>query len=91
MAVKGTGSAGDGPGQWPPFPLQPSAGPGFLLGWTGRRGSTCTILVMRACPFAGKVRAVFLNSVACNLMASRDGPSDETPSSEESGQWCSGQ
>jgi hypothetical protein len=24
------------------------------------------------CPFAGRVRAVFLNSGACNLMASRD-------------------
>jgi hypothetical protein len=27
------------------------------------------------------VRAVFLNSLASNLMASRDGPGDETPSS----------
>ena len=37
-------------------------------------------------PVRGMVREVFLNSIACNLMASVDGPSDEPPSSEESGQ-----
>ena len=35
-------------------------------------------------PFAGRVRAVFLNSRACSLLASRDGPCDQAPSSEES-------
>ena len=44
----------DGPGYSPPVPSQPSAGPGFLLGWRGRRGSTCTILVMWACPVRGE-------------------------------------
>jgi hypothetical protein len=32
-------------------------------------------------PFAARVRARFGNSAACNLMVSRDGPGDETPSS----------
>jgi hypothetical protein len=33
-------------------------------------------------PFAGIVRALFGNMVACTLMASRDGPGDVTPSSD---------
>ena len=71
----------DGSSHSPLVPSQPSAGPGYLLGWPGRRGSTCTILEMWACLFAGRVRAVFLNSAAWNLMASRDRPSEENPSS----------
>jgi hypothetical protein len=50
--------------------------------WTG---ASCTILEMWGTPFAGKVRGVFLNSHACKLMASRDGPRDETPSSVRAG------
>ena len=46
------------------------------------------MLTIRACPFAGRVRAVFVEPVACNLMADRDGPSDETLSSEERGRWA---
>ncbi len=62
-------------------------------------------LELRACPFAGRVRAVFLNSSACNLMAGRDGqgiklrrpvaragssdPIDPADSSARRG-WCSG-
>jgi hypothetical protein len=74
-------------GQTPSVPSQPSAGLIFLPGRKGRRGSTCTILEAWASPFAGRVRAVFVNPGASNQMASRDKPSDETPSSEESGQW----
>src|SRR4051794_21352098 len=54
------------------------------------RGSTqlnYTILTVWAAPFAGRVRAVFLNSVACNLMASRRGSSDEPPAWKEGGGW----
>jgi hypothetical protein len=81
-------------GSFPPFQLRlPRAAPVQTIPPardssrnTARLGSTCTILALWVSPFEGKVRAVFLKPVACNLMASRGGPSDETPSSEESGQ-----
>ncbi len=37
-------------------------------------------LKCRDSPFAGRVRAVFDNPVACNQITGRDGPGDETPS-----------
>jgi hypothetical protein len=40
----------------------------------------CTILALSPLAIAGRVRALFDNSAACNQMASRDGPGDETPS-----------
>src|SRR5947209_1292424 len=54
----------------PPVPSQPSGVPEFLLGCKERGGSTCTILRVWASAFAGKVRAVFLNSLAFSLVAS---------------------
>jgi hypothetical protein len=68
------------------FLSQPSADPGNLPGWRGRRGSSCTILEMWAYPFAGSVRTVFVNLVAYNLVASCDGRGDETPF--RVGQWA---
>jgi hypothetical protein len=70
------------PGHSPPVPSQRSAVLGFLLGSRARRGSACTIITRWAALFAGRVRAVFGNTGACNLTASRGGPGDETPSSD---------
>jgi hypothetical protein len=67
-------------GHSPSIPSQSSVGPGFLFGWAVRRGSTCTMLEVRASLFTGRVRAVFDNPVACNRMAGRDRPRDEAPS-----------
>ena len=71
----------DGQSCSPLFLSQPSAGAGIPARMEGRRGSTCTILEVTDSPFAETVRVVFVNSVAGNLMASRDGRRDDTPSS----------
>jgi hypothetical protein len=41
----------------------------------------CTILEVSDSPFVEAVSALFVNSVACNLIASRGESSDQTPSS----------
>ena len=51
----------DGPRDLPLVPSQPSTGPGFLVRWKGRCGSTCTILTKRPFPFEVNVRLLFLN------------------------------
>src|SRR4051794_9785302 len=45
------------------------------------------MLVVRASPVAARIRAVFGNLIACNIMATCDRSSDEPPSSEQISQW----
>jgi hypothetical protein len=57
--------------------MQPAQDSFKNVAWTA---AGCTILALWPSAIAGRVRARFLNSAACNQMASRDRPSDQTPS-----------